>query len=143
MGLGAVMLAVVTVFLGWRILKRAPASSIAFATGLGFILGGILAVVFGGYMSQQGSHWVGGDQTDATGLAFFHWSTTGGDLRVAHFFGLHSMQALPILGFLCHGLAIAQARRIIWIGASAWVALVIASFAQALLGDPFFGLDAL
>jgi len=34
------------------------------------------------------------------GLPFVNWSTTGGDLRIVHFFGMHAMQALPILGFL-------------------------------------------
>ena len=94
MGVGATTLSLVTGFIGWRILKSAPASALAFATGLGFILAGIMALLFGGYMSQHGGHWVGGDLNDATGLPFFHWSTTGGDLRVPHFFGLHIMQAL-------------------------------------------------
>ncbi len=34
------------------------------------------------------------------GLPFVNWSTTGGDLRIVHFFGMHAMQALPIFGFL-------------------------------------------
>ena len=32
------------------------------------------------------------------GLPFVNWSTIG-DLRIAHFFGMHAMQALPLLGF--------------------------------------------
>jgi hypothetical protein len=110
MGVGAVTLAAMTVFIGWRILRQVPASSLAFATGLGFILAGVLAVVFGGYMAQHGAHWVGGNQSDTTGLPFFNWSTSGGDLRVPHFFGLHIMQALPVLGFLLRDLSLLQAR---------------------------------
>lgn len=137
MGMGAVMLAATTGFIGWRILKYAPASSLAFATGLGFILAGSLAIMFGGYMSQQDGHWVGGDLTDATGLPFFHWSTTGGDLRVPHFFGLHIMQALPVLGFLFRDLSLPQARGLIGLGAIIWVGLTSLTFLQALSGLPF------
>jgi len=139
MGLGAVMLSAVTSFIGWRILRRAPASSLAFAAGLGFILAGVLAVMFGGYMAQHGAHWVGGDPSDATGLPFFHWSTTGGDLRVAHFFGLHIMQALPVLGFLFRDFSLPQARSLIGLGAIIWVGLTILTFFQAISGLPFIG----
>jgi hypothetical protein len=140
MGLGAVTLAATTSFLGWRILRKAPFSPLSFATGLGFILAGLLAIIFGGYMSGQGSHWVGGDLTDATGLPFFHWSTTGGDLRVAHFFGLHIMQALPVLGFLFRDVSPFQARGVIWLGAILWTGLTFATFFQALAGRPFVAL---
>ena len=139
MGLGAVMLSAVTSFIGWRILRRAPASSLAFAAGLGFILAGVLAVMFGGYMAQHGAHWVGGDPSDATGLPFFHWSTTGGDLRVAHFFGLHIMQVLPVLGFLFRDFSLPQARSLIGLGAIIWVGLTILTFFQAISGLPFIG----
>lgn len=137
MGTGAVLLSAVTGFIGWRILKDAQSSSVAFATGLGFILAGVLAVLFGGYMSGQGAHWVGGDSSDATGLPFFHWSTTGGDLRVPHFFGLHIMQVLPVLGFAVRDFSQARARMLIGLGAAIWIGLTLLTFVQAISGVPF------
>lgn len=137
MGAGAVTLAALTSFLGWRILKKSPPSPLTFATALGFMLAGLLAFVTGAYVSSQTGHWVGGDQTDATGLPFFHWSTTGGDLRVGHFFGLHIMQALPVLGFLFRDFPPLQARGLIALGAVIWTGLTALTFFQALAGRPF------
>ena len=78
------------------------------------------------------SHWIGGDQTDATGLPFFHWSTTGGDLRVPHFAALHIMQAVPIITWFWPDKRIATA------ALAAGVAVVIGLSAQALMGMPLF-----
>jgi hypothetical protein len=137
MGVGALMLAAVTGFIGWRILKHAPSSALSFATGWGFILSGVLAVMFGAYMARHGAHWVGGDLSDAMGLPFLHWSTTGGDLRVPHFFGIHIMQALPVLGFLFRDFSLLHARSLIALGAVLWVGLTFVTFVQAVSGLPF------
>ena len=84
-------------------------------------------------ISRSGAgHWIGGDQTDATGLPFFHWSTTGGDLRVAHFAALHLMQAVPLIAWFWPD------KRIVGASLAAGVAVVIGLSAQALMGVPLF-----
>ncbi len=41
-----------------------------------------------------------GTPDNGEGVPFLNWSTTHGDLRIAHFFGLHAIQFLMLLGYL-------------------------------------------
>ena len=66
------------------------------------ILVGWLVVFFGswvgGQMISQLSHNVAvADGCD--GLPLVNWSTIGGDLRIAHFFGLHGIQIIPLFAY--------------------------------------------
>ncbi|HSG88220.1 MAG TPA: hypothetical protein VLA56_03355 [Pseudomonadales bacterium] len=105
--------------------------AVVLGLGTSFFLGG----GFGAYLGSHMSHWVAASPTDAGGLPIFDWARDGGDLRVAHFFGMHAMQALPVVGLLATGRAFG--RSLVLASTLAWAALCIATFTQALRGVPF------
>ena len=43
-------------------------------------------------------HTIGAEDGGA-GLPLFNWSTGDGDLRVAHFFAVHSLQTIPLVSY--------------------------------------------
>ncbi len=109
-------------------------ANLRFAIGAGLLAGNILGGASGAFISSLGSHWIGGVHNDAGGLLFFGWSRTGGDPRVAHFIGLHAMQAIPVIGYAVQRLA--AGRAIIWASLLLWTAVTAAVFMQALAGRP-------
>jgi hypothetical protein len=52
----------------------------------------------GGYMAAVLHHTVGAAD-GAEGIPIMNWNKFYGDLRVAHFFGMHSLQLLPFVGY--------------------------------------------
>ena len=95
----------------------------------------------------QGAHAVG-VADGGPGLPLVGWSTTGGDLRVAHFFGLHALQAVPLFALLLMRVspswlpARGQAQIVATAGV-AWIALTLLLMWQALRGQPVTAPDAL
>ena len=140
MGLFAVMLLATALPLAWEIARR-PAAGLrgdfAAAVAIGLVLAFLLGGSFGGAIAANGGAAVG---PQAGGLPLFGWNRAGGDLRIAHFVGIHAMQAIPIAAALVAGLG----PRLRWTavvgGAALYVALSLALYAQAAAGRPLFPL---
>lgn len=136
MGLGAVSLVATTLPLAWEIARRpveGVTADLRAAVVIGLVLTFLLGGGLGGYMSQQAGHAVG---PEGNGLPLIGWNRLGGDLRIAHFFGMHASQVLPLVAWAVSQAAPAR-RWTLMIGtAVGWTAATVAVFVQALAGRP-------
>ncbi len=140
MGVGAVVLILAAFVLGVRLAVHRDGDRSGFRLGAvaGLVLAPILTLIVAGYMSASGSHWVGEAASDAQGAPFFGWSLEVGDFRPAHFVALHSMQALPVIGFVMDRVAPAAARPAVLASAAAMAVITALLFVQALAGQPLY-----
>ncbi|MEU8622888.1 hypothetical protein [Streptomyces sp. NPDC048623] len=85
------------------------------------------------------------------GLPLIGWSTTGGDLRIAHFFGMHALQLVPLVLLLLAALAPRLTRladdrirlRLVLVASGAYAGVFALVTWQALRGQPLLSPDAL
>ncbi|MEM9191781.1 MAG: hypothetical protein AAGF12_21595 [Myxococcota bacterium] len=142
---GAIVIATVTMVLvafiaSFRSLGPAggeplsPIMAAAWRIGLWLFL---LAAVTGFGMGGRLQHSVQGID-GGEGLAFVNWSVRHGDLRVAHFFALHALQALPIAAFAVERVSTEPLTRAVLFGLAATAMLAVCGFTyvQALRGRP-------
>ncbi|MFJ8867628.1 hypothetical protein ACIRD6_17955 [Streptomyces sp. NPDC102473] len=152
--LWAATLVIALLLLRARIADRAS----AWAVRSGVLIA-LVGAAFGFLMTQPsaGQRAAGGlDTADVVGahavgvpdggpsMALTGWSTTGGDLRVPHFVGMHALQVLPLLLLALLFLAPRVARlrdprvrlRLVLVASGAYAAVVALVTWQALRGQP-------
>lgn len=128
----------ITVFTAWTayigfLFFRLDTTTISPAYLWGIRLGILLFVIFafeGFLMASRLSHTVGAPD-GGPGLPVINWSTRYGDLRVAHFFGMHALQLIPLFGYY-----IARQPRHVIILSAVYFILVTGLLMQALTGKP-------
>jgi hypothetical protein len=144
MGVGALILTIAPIVIGiqiWRSGRADIGAGLKRGAVLGLVLGGIATIVTAGFLSSsfivETGRWMNGVRNDSHGIPLMGWSGTGGDLRVAHFFALHAMQALPLLGLAADRWGMGRENAIVFAGVGVWLAIVAGTFVQALNGLPF------
>jgi hypothetical protein len=134
-----------TVAIALRFLRdRSDDRVTASAVRLGLLIG-LAGMAVGFLISANGGHAVGVPD-GGPGLFFVGWSTTGGDLRIGHFVGMHALQLLPLVAA---GLAAVGASRldetarvrIVQIAAAAYAGVVALVIWQAMRGQPLLAPD--
>jgi hypothetical protein len=157
MGASIMVLFAAHAVIGIVALTRPVADRVAgYAVGLGLgltLLGMLVAVPMAlpsqapGVEGIAGAHSVG-VADGGPGLPLVGWSTTGGDLRIGHFVGLHALQALPIMAILLRrflGTRLDERTqvRLLVVAGGAYGVLTMLLTWQALRGQPLLRPDAL
>ena len=114
----------------------------AVGMGLAYLMTWPTAAQLANYQGIAGAHAVGVSD-GGPGLPFLGWSTLAGDLRVGHFFGLHSIQVAAILLALSLLLPIAFRMPLIVVGNLTWLGFVGLVTWQSLRAEPFASPSAL
>lgn len=91
-----------------------------------------------------GGHTVGAPD-GGPGMLLTDWSTQHGDLRIAHFVGLHALQLIPLLAWVVHRCLPAgsedRQRLLVLLATLAYIGLVALLTWQALRGQPLLRPD--
>ena len=108
----------------------------AVGMGLAYLMTWPTANQLANYQGIAGAHAVGVED-GGPGLPFLGWSTVAGDLRVGHFFGLHSIQVAAIL--LAVALVLPSVLRVplLIVGNFTWLGFVGLVTWQSLRAEPF------
>ena len=130
MGLFAMTLTATQPWLAWLLWRQGepglrPAYRLSVLLGLvlTFVLGAGAAIPLAQLQPPAGAGW-----------PLVGWHLQGGDLRIAHFIGIHAGQALPLAGAMLATWAPRRAVAGVWLATFVWTAVWAAALAAGLTG---------
>lgn len=137
MGVGAALLVGTTLPMAWE-LGRRPITGLRADYRAAVVMGLVMCFVLGGglgfFMAQGSGHSIGAVGGHAP---LFGWNRCGGDLRIAHFLGIHAQQAIPLIAIVTGGLAERWRWAALVGGAGVYAIVTSALLLQAVSGAPF------
>jgi hypothetical protein len=122
------------VFINQKYYNLSPPLVLSIKIGLIYF---VIFSLFGGYVSSLQGHTVG-SVDGGDGLFFLNWSTFFGDLRVAHFFGIHSLQVIPLFSLITKKyFDNSKSIKTVLLFSIIYLAFIVFTGIQGLLGLPF------
>ncbi|MGE5322538.1 MAG: hypothetical protein ACM3SW_06730 [Actinomycetota bacterium] len=138
----AILIGLLVVFCGKETWTRIADAAMVLAIRLSIVIF-LAGNAVGGYMLARGSHTVGA-KDGGPGLPFLNWSTTAGDLRIAHFIAIHAIQIVPLAAWLLWQMSPRlglKTRKMLVYAVALFTALLVGgTFVQAMLAQPVIAL---
>ena len=109
--------------------------AVRFATGLGLILGTVMTFISAYHLGMRQTPYFGEKPAHDRRSPGLDWSLDRGDLRPAHFFATHMMQATPIAGLLAAYFLAPQAALVVSLAITfVWGWLAVRTYRLAVQG---------
>jgi len=135
MGIVIVSQTIFSLYIGLVFFKMRPSKvspALLWSLRLGIIISCVFALE-GGLMASRLAHSVGAPD-GSPGLALLNWNRIAGDLRIAHFIGMHALQVFPLFVLITH----VRRNQPVQLFALTYFLMVSLLLYNAMLGRPLF-----
>ncbi|MCM0606994.1 MAG: hypothetical protein KA715_12965 [Xanthomonadaceae bacterium] len=134
MALGASLATLAGAWMGYQFFTRDfPEMNSAFLWSVRLSIVIFVVFAFQGFaMGSRMTHTIGA-KDGGPGVYFLNWSKVAGDLRIAHFLGMHSIQIIPLITYLW-----IRDMRMVFLASTIHFILTMGIFIRALGGKPLY-----